>query len=120
MGMKLKILGILLLVSSNSVWAADIFEGPEEVEVDPELANNPLIADFLNPDETIVSRKPKEKWQRFKSLEEQGINYIPSSEYNQNEPETPVAPSQYSSDPFANRMDYLEDKLGVNKQSSPY
>jgi len=120
MDIKYKILGILVFSLSNTVWAADIFQGAEEVEIDPELANNPLISDFLNPDEKVEARKSKEKWERFKSLEEQGVNYVPSSAYGEKAEEVPLPPSSYSANPFENRLEYVEENLGMNKQKNPY
>jgi len=113
-----KILGLVLLMSSRTVFAADIFVGrDDDDDADAKQEINPLVENFLNPDETAVSRKPKQKWQRFKSLEEQGINYIPGSEVKSEEP---IPPTTYKADPFANRMDYLEDNLGVNKPNNIY
>ena len=115
---NLKIFGLLLLLSSRTVWAADIFVGRDDDD-DSEVKQeaNPLIDNFLNPDETEVSRKPKQKWQRFKSLEEQGVMYIPGSDVKTEEP---LPPSSYKSDPFANRLDYLEDNLGLKKPADQY
>lgn len=108
---KLKLLSVLLIANLQPVWAKDVFDEPEEVEADPEVENNPALQNFLQPDETAESRKPKKKWERFKSLEEQGINYIPNSTDYQKVEDTSI-PSDYSSDPFANRLDYIEENLG--------
>lgn len=120
MNIKFKILGILILSVSSTAWAGDLFQGPEEIELDPALVNNPLISDFLNPDEKIESRKSKAKWERFKSLEEQGVNNVPSSVYGNKVEEVPLPPSSYSANPFENRLDYVKENLGIDKEESPY
>ncbi len=115
---KFKILSLLTLLISTPVWAGDPFQDPEEVDRNYEVENNPLISDFLNVDETEASRHPVKKWERIKSLEELGKP--PMANYEEQQEPLPPINSSYSSDPFANRMDYLEQKFGINKPNSPY
>ena len=104
------LLTLFITLCPSQSWAKDPFDEAEEVEIDQEIANNPALQNFLYPDEQPDARRTKKKWEKFKSLEEQGVTYIPQSEQDKPE-ELPAIPSEYSSDPFANRLDYIKEAL---------
>lgn len=119
MNIKIFTIFLLIFIPTSHCLAADVFEDPEELEEKPELKNNPLIQDFLNPDESPESRKIKPTWQKFKPVDASSVNYNYTNPNTPREEMLPQKPSEYKTDPFSNRIEYLEEKLGVNKPKYP-